>query len=87
MLAGAPCAVRTYADHHPYTPADAQALADAANTAGAGTVVTTRKDWVKLAPVWPEDGPALERLEVRMVLRNPTDAFDVRLRAALESRP
>lgn len=38
---------RVFADHHPFTPAEAQRLLDAANAAGA-TLLTTEKDLARL---------------------------------------
>ena len=38
-----------FADHHPYSAADAQALIAAARAANAG-LVTTAKDWVRCPP-------------------------------------
>lgn len=42
---------RAFADHHAYNAADVQAIADAAQVAGAQQVLVTGKDWVKLAPL------------------------------------
>ncbi|MGH6974562.1 MAG: tetraacyldisaccharide 4'-kinase [Stellaceae bacterium] len=44
-------AARGFADHHPYSEAELSALADTAQKAGA-TLMTTEKDWVRLAPAW-----------------------------------
>jgi len=44
-------AARGFADHHPYSEAELKALADTAQKAGA-TLMTTEKDWVRLAPSW-----------------------------------
>jgi tetraacyldisaccharide 4'-kinase len=56
---------RAFADHHAYTHADVRALQAAAADADAEVLVTTEKDWVKLAgipaaherniPVWRAD--------------------------------
>jgi tetraacyldisaccharide 4'-kinase len=42
---------RRFADHHDYTPADLAALQHEASAAGADLLVTTEKDWVKLAAI------------------------------------
>lgn len=83
---GADCAPpRIFPDHWPYSAADAVALAARALAAGAALVVTTRKDWVKLAPLWPPalDGrtvPPLVRLDVRaQIVDDPARPFDALL--------
>lgn len=53
---GRMCAARRFRDHFRYTPDDALGLLAAARREQANWVVTTRKDWVKLAPLWPEPG-------------------------------
>jgi tetraacyldisaccharide 4'-kinase len=50
-----------FADHHTYTPQNAAHLHAAARAAGADVVVTTEKDWAKLATLAP---PAREDLPV-----------------------
>lgn len=87
---GALCAdPRIFPDHWPYSPADAAALAAHARAAGAALVVTTRKDWVKLAPLWPPalDGrpvPPLVRLDVRaQIVDDPARPFDALLEHGL----
>jgi tetraacyldisaccharide 4'-kinase len=60
-----------FRDHHPYTSLDVRRLVEAAAQRDADTIVVTRKDWVKLAPLWvgqvgPErDAPDLMRLDGR----------------------
>lgn len=44
-------ATRGFPDHHLYSESELTALADTAQKAGA-TLMTTEKDWVRLAPVW-----------------------------------
>lgn len=61
---------RIYPDHHAYSHADCQAIRLAAQRCGATVVVVTRKDWVKLAPLWPADGVPLAPLAVRTQLRD-----------------
>ena len=55
--AGATVTCRAYRDHHAYTPADVAAII--ARAEGHKYVVTTLKDAVKLAPLWPAKGPSL----------------------------
>jgi tetraacyldisaccharide 4'-kinase len=44
-----------FGDHHPYTAADVDRIGQAAAAAGATTVLTTEKDYVRLLPLrpWP----------------------------------
>lgn len=46
-------AERAFGDHHAYSAADVQALVAEAALYDS-LVATTEKDWVKLAPLWPE---------------------------------
>jgi tetraacyldisaccharide 4'-kinase len=52
------CGQRWFGDHHAYSQADVAALNAAARDAGAQVLVTTAKDWIKLAsltsdlPIW-----------------------------------
>lgn len=61
QLAGAGAQVTpvTYGDHHAYSADDARVLAARAQTEGFALVVCTLKDAVKLAPLWPRQGPPL----------------------------
>jgi tetraacyldisaccharide 4'-kinase len=45
--------VRTYRDHHRYSARDVAALVAAARDAGAGAILTTEKDYVRLRPHRP----------------------------------
>lgn len=79
-----------FRDHHPYARNDADAVAAAAQRRGAGLILTTRKDWVKLAPLWdavvggPAASPRLARLDVRVELDAPDAArLEALLRACL----
>ncbi|TWT44132.1 Tetraacyldisaccharide 4'-kinase [Phycisphaerae bacterium RAS1] len=62
-------AIRTFRDHHAYTAVDCAQIAAQARQCGAEWIVTTRKDWVKLMPLWrslPDPSLPLLRLDVRM---------------------
>lgn len=50
-LPGALAGFRAMGDHWNYSPGDVAALAEAARTAGADLLLTTAKDWVKVAPL------------------------------------
>lgn len=73
-----PVAFRAFADHHPYTAAELEALAA---LAGDRPLVTTEKDLVRLPPGWP--GWALR---VELELLEGEDALKARL-AALGRTP
>ncbi len=83
-LTGMPGRSFVFPDHHRYGAADAQAIRATASQVGADQVVTTRKDWVKLALLWPVDGVELAHLDVRLELQDADQDFDERLRRALE---
>jgi len=88
QLAGRVCAALVFGDHQRYSPRHVHKIVVAAQRRGADLVVTTRKDWVKLAPIWPtsaaSDAPALVRLDVRIELQDDAGVFDDQLRHALE---
>jgi tetraacyldisaccharide 4'-kinase len=69
-LAGA----RFYADHHDFSDDDLLALRRAATTAGAHTLLTTDKDWTKIAPLTTaRDGMPILRLDLEMRFRDGGD--------------
>ncbi|MDX2197850.1 MAG: tetraacyldisaccharide 4'-kinase [Phycisphaerae bacterium] len=74
-------------DHHRYSAADAQEIASIARQAGAASVVTTRKDWVKLSQVWPSDGPRLLCVGVTVEIDDPRAELMKRLRAIGDCLP
>ena len=47
-----------FLDHHAYTLHDVQRIVKAAKDRQAG-VITTEKDWIKLASLWPEPDEVL----------------------------
>jgi tetraacyldisaccharide 4'-kinase len=85
-LSGAGSATEIFSDHHRYGADDVRTICAAAERNGAELVVTTRKDWVKLRPLWPDPAVPLVRLDVRFTLTAGSAEFDVRLRQALERR-
>jgi len=90
-LADDVAAPMVFCDHQRYGPAEVEAICAAANTAKAAAVVTTRKDWVKLAPQWPAAGgsspaPPLLRLDVRLEPDDPDGVLDALLARAIEER-
>ncbi len=81
-LTGRPVRTLRFHDHRRYDRRDAERIAITAG--GERWVVTTRKDWVKLRPLWPADGPPLVRLDVRITLADGGSVFEDRLRSVLE---
>ncbi len=64
-LAGKYVGERRFRDHHAYTAADVKSLQSAALSAGADVLVTTEKDWVKLAELpQVQEGLPIWRLDV-----------------------
>lgn len=81
-----------FSDHHPYDADDVTRIVVAARRHAVEAVVVTRKDWVKLEPLWrpTEPGaalPALLRLDVRLALDDPEGAFDRLLSDAVTPAP
>ena len=72
-------------DHHHYTPGDLEHLRAQASAAGAVFLVTTEKDWVKVAPLAPSNS-AMPIWRIQMEIRFLRDDAErllqqVRLRA------
>jgi len=89
--AGRVCKPLLFRDHHRYGEASVRRILSIARKRGADLVVTTRKDWVKLAPIWPDraSGAAdaeLVRLDVRVDLHDEDNVFEDCLRSTLEKR-
>lgn len=83
---GEMCGSLCFADHHRYQSSDLPTICERAERVNAEWVVTTRKDWVKLAPLAKADwsGPPLRRLNMSMELSDPDDVVNTLLRQALE---
>jgi tetraacyldisaccharide 4'-kinase len=65
---------RFFGDHHPFTDDDLLAVRRAAAAAGAHTLLTTEKDWVKIAPLTTaRDGMPILRLELELRFRDGGD--------------
>lgn len=69
---------RFFADHHAYTDAEVRALRAEAAAAGADVLVTTEKDWVKLAPLpaaaGDESRPPIWRVDVQIQFSGEDEA-------------
>jgi hypothetical protein len=64
---------RTFGDHFAYTAEDVQSLARQAES--ASVVITTEKDAVKAAPLWPVGGKPLYALRIRMKMDDEAGFF------------
>lgn len=64
----------TFPDHFAYTPESVADIVTALHDSGMAFAVTTEKDLVKVAPLWPPDAPTLYALRIGMRLDNE-DAF------------
>jgi tetraacyldisaccharide 4'-kinase len=79
--------LQAFRDHHRYSPRDVLRIAAAARAAGAALVVTTRKDWSKLAPLWSPALLPLVRLDTCLEILDPAVELDAALREALRASP
>lgn len=76
-------ATRAFRDHHPYTSREVARIFDEAAARGAGSVVTTEKDYVRLLPFRPFRRPVGW---VPLTMEpEPADAFRVWLRTSMAS--
>jgi len=66
---------RTFPDHHDYAEADVASLAREATAAGAEVLLTTEKDWVKLARLTAarESTRPILRVDVRIRFQDPAE--------------
>jgi tetraacyldisaccharide 4'-kinase len=73
-----------YRDHHAFEGRDVQSL----TTRGAAheLIVCTLKDAVKLAPLWPQNGPELWYVSQTAVVEHGADALDASLTNLLAAR-
>jgi tetraacyldisaccharide 4'-kinase len=90
QLAGRVCPAMVFRDHQRYNRRHVRKVIAVARRSGADLVVTTRKDWVKLAPLWSDcavkAAPDLVRLDVRLELQDGDGEFDEQLRRTVERR-
>lgn len=73
-----------YRDHHAFGAQDVASLAR--RGAGCDVVVCTLKDAVKLAPLWPQNGPPLWYVSQRAVVERGREVLDGSLRTILAAR-
>jgi tetraacyldisaccharide 4'-kinase len=76
---------RTFPDHHHYTPSDLDDLADWARTCGAGVLITTQKDLVKI-PRNDLGGLPLWALAIRAQISVGREEFEARLQELIQGR-
>jgi tetraacyldisaccharide 4'-kinase len=81
---GARVRLHAYADHYAYTANDALRLARTGER--AQLVVCTLKDAVKLAPLWPRDGPGLWYLSQQVILERGRPEMERLIGDMLEAR-
>jgi tetraacyldisaccharide 4'-kinase len=81
---GAHVRLRAFRDHYPYSADDALLLAS--EGARAQLVVCTLKDAVKLAPLWPRDGPSLWYLTQEVTLERGRPQVERLIADILEAR-
>lgn len=60
LLGRRPVLIVRHDDHHRYREADVSELVAAGRKRGAGLWLTTGKDWLKLAPLWPAEEKILQ---------------------------
>jgi tetraacyldisaccharide 4'-kinase len=82
--AGAVVRLRAFADHHAFSPADAQALAR--DLESGEIAICTLKDAVKLAPLWPREAAAIGYVSQAVIVEERGDAIDAVLDLVLHSR-
>lgn len=76
---GTPVGFRSFADHHPYTAAELEELRRDAMRADADLLLTTEKDWVRIARfVTAIEVPPILRLDVRIQFLNDDEPRFVR---------
>lgn len=82
--AGARVEPAAYRDHHAFDRRDVEPLAE--RGASFDLVVCTLKDAVKLAPLWPQNGPPLWYVSQRAVVERGDEELDASLRRILAAR-
>ena len=82
--AGAVVRMRAFADHHPFSEADARALA---RDLGADEIaLCTLKDAVKLLPLWPREAAAIGYVSQAVIVEENGEAIDAILELVVHAR-
>jgi tetraacyldisaccharide 4'-kinase len=84
-LGGTRAGGRAFADHHAYTHADVRALQAEAADARAEVLITTEKDWVKLAPLPAAHERAVPIWRADVEVRFPRAEDETRLLKLIEA--
>lgn len=82
--AGVAARLNAFADHHDFSEAQATRLAREASAVDGA--VCTLKDFVKLAPLWPREGPPLLYVTQRVDIQSGSEAVNAALTAVLAAR-
>ncbi len=82
--AGATVRMKAFPDHHPFTEADARALA---RDLGADEIaLCTLKDAVKLLSLWPREARAIGYVSQAVIVEESKDAIDAILDLVIDAR-
>jgi tetraacyldisaccharide 4'-kinase len=65
---------KAFPDHHPFTADEVRSLLAEKNNAGADLIITTEKDWMRIAPLFPED-QSVAYLTIRFDLMDDRERF------------
>lgn len=83
VLAGS----QAYNDHHAYTDSDLAELCRKAHSEGADLLLTTQKDWTKIAPLnRPSDAPEMAYLAIELQFTSGQDSLNTLIERALGGR-
>jgi len=83
--AGAHVELSAFRDHHAFTHQDSEALAERGRQFDG--LICTLKDAVKLAAVWPRNGPAMWYVSQRVTLEMGATFVDAAVQRLLDARP
>jgi tetraacyldisaccharide 4'-kinase len=82
--AGALVRMRGFPDHHPFTEADARALAS--DLSPGEMALCTLKDAVKLLPLWPREAPPIGYVSQAVIVEENGEAIDAILDLVMHTR-
>src|SRR5262249_34708803 len=82
---GARVYATVFPDHHAFTAAEVEKLADGLSE--SVTVLSTLKDAVKLAPLWPRLGPPLWYVSQRVIVERGVGGLERVLDDLVRARP
>jgi tetraacyldisaccharide 4'-kinase len=76
-----------FGDHHPYTASNARTMERLARQLGADALLTTEKDFVKLAPIVAGTGLPLQMARLVTEVEHGDDVFNEMLQTVRERKP